>query len=341
MDPTVLLPSVHIKSTPSTIDPDSKTSVVNCRIPSVQAQIRQTTIQGLQFFADDLTHWLDGAFGDGSRPKPRDELKMIGSRFFGSKASSSASSSAIEADDDDDKTSASMVKVTITETDVTLYVPRSTGSSDGHLILALRASDLNASIESNVAGRQETVVALSIMDAMFSDETDTLSKRMILSRTAPFTLTAQNHPIVHLKFSSLTDGITGTKETSVKAVLSSFTFFVTSDITWVNDLAAFAKTPEGVFEDVVPSEITKIALDVYDGSIHLTPPSLTGAAVIVLGVLEVKTDIVSGADESLVDLLLGSSGLLVVDDMAAVLPSTAGSLNTIEAWKVGGLGESC
>jgi len=266
---------------------------------------------------------------------------MIGSRFFGSKASSSASSSAIEADDDDDKTSASMVKVTITETDVTLYVPRSTGSSDGHLILALRASDLNASIESNVAGRQETVVALSIMDAMFSDETDTLSKRMILSRTAPFTLTAQNHPIVHLKFSSLTDGITGTKETSVKAVLSSFTFFVTSDITWVNDLAAFAKTPEGVFEDVVPSEITKIALDVYDGSIHLTPPSLTGAAVIVLGVLEVKTDIVSGADESLVDLLLGSSGLLVVDDMAAVLPSTAGSLNTIEAWKVGGLGESC
>jgi autophagy-related protein 2 len=334
LDPTVLLPSVHIKSTASTIDPDLKTSAITCQIPSVEADIRQATIEGLQFFADDLTHWLDGAFGDGSRPKPRDELKMIGSRFFGgSKGSSSASSSAI-IDDEDDKKSATTLKLFITETDVSLHVPRSEGSTKDERVLAFRASDLYVAIDTNIAGRQETAVSLSIMDATFADETDLTSKRIILSRTTPFTLAAQNHPIMHLRFSSLTDGMTDTKETSIKTILSSFTFFVTSDITWISDLAAFAKTPEGVFEDVVPSEVTRIVLEVYDSSIHLTPPSLTGAAVVVLGVLEVRSDIVSGAEESLLEMTLGSSGFLLVDDTMTTASLIAGLPSSVEAWKV-------
>jgi len=312
-------------------------SAVTCRVPSVQAKIRQSTIEGLQFFADDLTHWLDGAFGDGSRPKPRDELKMIGSRFFGSKASSSASSSAIE-DEDDDKMSAATLRVFVTETHVTLHVPHSTLPSDEERVLALRASDVSATVESNIAGRQETVVVLSIMDAAFLDKTIASEKRVIMSRTTPFALAAQNHSIVNLRFSSLTDGITGTKETSIKTVLSSFTFFVTSDIAWVKDLAAFAKTPEGVFEDVVPSEVTKISMEVYDGSIHLTPPNLSGAAVIVLGVLELKTAIVSDADESIAELAVGNSGLLMVDDAATASAPPVGISSSLEAWKVSDCG---
>ena len=333
LDPTVLLPSIHINSTSSALEPDLKTSRITVRIPSVQADIRQPTIEGLQFFADDITHWLDGAFGDGSRPKPRDELKMIGSRFFGSKGSSSASSSAI-LDDDDDQKSATTLKVFITETEVRLHVPRSDMSANDERILVLRVSDLNAAIESNIAGRQETAVSLSIMDATFADETHIASKQMVFSRTTPFTLSTQNHPIVHLRFSSLTDDTADTKETSIKAVLSYFTFFVTSDITWANDLAAFVKTPEGVFEDVVPSEVTRIVLEVYEGSIHLTPPTLTGAAVVVLNVLEVKTDMISGVDESLLELVIGSSGLLLVDDTGTTISLSAGKSSSIEAWKV-------
>lgn len=65
---------------------------LDCRIPSIRANIHKSTIEGLQYFADDITQWLDGAFGDGSRPKPRDDLKLIGSRFFGPKTSTTSSS---------------------------------------------------------------------------------------------------------------------------------------------------------------------------------------------------------------------------------------------------------
>jgi autophagy-related protein 2 len=328
IDSVLLLPTVRMKNTQESAY--LKTSTITCQIPSVQAKVRQETFEGLQFFADDLTHWLDGAFGDGSRPKPRDELKMIGSRFFGSKASSSTSSSMIE-EDDDEATSATVIRVQITETDVALHVPRS-GMAGQERTLSLKASDLSATVESNTSGRQETAIILTIMDAEFADRSDAIPKR-ILGRTTPLTLTLQNHPIVHLRFSSLANKATGTKETSIKAVLSSFTISVQPDLSWIQDLAAFAKTPEGVFEDVVPSEITRIALEVYDGSIHVTPPTMPGAAVVVLGILQVKTDLVSDAEENTIDISLGRTALLLVDDVGSTVALSPGKA-AAETWKV-------
>ena len=333
-DTTVLLPSINIASTMSHSS-ELKISVVTCRIPSVQAQIRQSTIEGLQFFVDDLTHWLDGAFGDGSRPKPRDELKMIGSRFFGSKGSSSASSSVFDYKEDD-PTSATIIRIEITETDVLLHVPRSTQGDHAapERLLSLKASDLSTELRLNAAGRQETVVDVTIMDIDFSDITT--SPHRILGRTVPLTLTAKNHPIFRLRFSSLADKATDTKESDIKTTLSSFTFFVTDELAWINDLKAFAKTPEGVFEDVVPSEITRIALDIYDGSIHLVPPTLPAALVIVLGYVDIRTDVISNAEEELVDIGLSNLVMLAVDDVsstATLVPSSAGCA---ELWKTAG-----
>lgn len=335
-DPVLLLPSVSVKTAQNYLA-DVKTTSITCRIPSIQAEIRQSTIEGLQFFADDLTHWLDGAFGDGSRPKPRDELKMIGSRFFGgSKASSSASSSAIE-DEEETLTSATIIRIMITETDIALHVPRERNAKLER-ILSLRASDLSTEIKSNTTGRQETLLDLTIMDAEFADTTGAALTK-IISRTTPLTLTVQNHPIVHLRFSSLTDGETGTKETSIKTVLSSFTLFITPDIGWTKDLAAFVKTPEGVFEDVEPSEITRIALELYDASIHASASSsmggTTGAVVLVLGALELKTDLISDADDSVAEVGLRGSGLFILDDVSATTPLPSGR-PPMEAWTTAG-----
>lgn len=328
VDPVVLLPTVRLKISQSS--EDFKTSTIMCQIPSVQAKIRQETIEGLQFFADDLTHWLDGAFGDGSRPKPRDELKMIGSRFFGSKASSSTSSSMFD-EDDNETTSATVIRVQVTETDVTLLVPRS-GVAGQERTLSLQASDLCATVESNTSGRQETAITLSVMDAEFADRSGAIPDR-IMGRTTPLTLTLRNHPIVHLRFSSLANKATGTKETSIKTILSSFTVFFQPDLSWFKDLAAFAKTPEGVFEDVVPSEVTRIALEVYDGSIHVTPPTMSGAAVVILGALNIKTNLVSDAEENTVDISLGRSALFLVDDVGSTVPLTPGRAAS-DTWKV-------
>ncbi|GFZ46386.1 Autophagy-related protein 2 [Saitozyma sp. JCM 24511] len=327
-DMSPLLPFVEIKTvaTPA----QSKMQVLTARIPSVQAKIRQPTIEGLQFFADDITHWLDGAFGDGSAPKPRDDLKMIGSRFFGSKASSSASSSAIDDDDEEDDMAATRLRVSISESDIALHVPREDG---GERVLSLRASDVDAKVESNVTGRQETAFNIVVMDADFFDRSDPASPTRILGRTTPLTLTAHNSPVVSLRFSSLTDIATGTKETGIKLTSTSWTFFLTQDLAWVQELKAFAKTPEGVFEDVVPSEITRIALNLYDCSVHISAPTVGGALVLVLGSMEVRTDLVSDAEENTVEMGLAGGYVLAVDDRAAVGTLQSGYQLSVEAWR--------
>jgi len=331
VDDSVLLPVVEVKTQVerSTL---VKTSLVTCRIPSVQANIRQSTIEGLQFFADDITHWLDGAFGDDSAPKPRDDLKMIGSRFFGSKGSSSASSSAIE-DDEEDTMAATILRVIISEADIALLVPRGpTTWLSGERTLALRASDMDAKVEINTTGRQETAFSLALMDADFSDRSAAEAPSRLFGRTTPLTLTTRNQPLIQLRFSSLTDVVSETKETGIKLACSSFTLFVTSDVSWVKDLALFAKTPEGVFENVVPSEVTRISLQLNECSVHVAAPILPGAIVAVFGVVDLKTDIISDAEESLLEFGVSSSYLLAVDDLGVIGPLEPG-LVALEAWK--------
>ncbi|ORY21591.1 hypothetical protein BCR39DRAFT_553281 [Naematelia encephala] len=328
----VLLPTVDIKASDNPIT-NAKTQLVTIRVPSIQAKIRQRVIEGLQFFADDMTHWLDGAFGDGSAPKPRDDLKMIGSRFFGAKTSSSASS-LTEDDDDDDEDVATMLRLVISEVDIALHVPRL--KAETARILSLHGSDVDVKVESNIAGKKETALSVTVMDADFTDKSESSTPIRILARSTPLSLTMHTQPLLQLRFSSLMDDATGAKETGINVIGSSFTFFVTKDYAWIHEMASFAKTPEGVFEDVVPSEVTRVTLQLYDTSVHATAPNLSGAVVAVFGNVEVKTDIISDAGESVVDAVAEGIHLLLIDDTSASSQLSSGHTSSSEAWKKAG-----
>nr|XP_019013281.1 uncharacterized protein I206_01346 [Kwoniella pini CBS 10737]OCF52062.1 hypothetical protein I206_01346 [Kwoniella pini CBS 10737] len=332
IDVSPLSPNISLRSSSSSTR--GKTTIVTCRVPSIQAKIKQQTIEGLQFFADDMTHWLDGAFGDGSAPKPRDDLKMIGSRFFGAPGSTRGSSSASSSTDEDDEEelSSTILKLEISETDISLYVPLVDG---GERVLALKASDTDVKVESNLAGRHETAFSLNVMDAEFADRTDTVNPTKILGRTTPYTLTTLQQPLVHLRFTSQSNVVAQTKETGISVDLSRLTFFVKS-IDWVKDLARFAKTPEGVFEDVVPSEVTRIKVLIQDCSIHAAAPTLGGAVVLVLGVVEVSTDIRSDGEENEVKVSAGRLTVFAVDDLAAVAKMGTITGEVSETWKKAG-----
>jgi len=332
-DTSVLLPIIEVRSA---TNPSSsiKTSTITCRIPSVQAKIKQRTIEGLQFFVDDITHWLDGAFGDGSAPKPRDDLKMIGSRFFGSKGSSSASSSAEE--EEETGTTATVLRVCVTEADIALHVPTQDPAFEPGTdrILSLRGSDVDVKLESNTTGRQETALTLVLLDAEFADRTDTTIPNRILGRTTPLSLTANHHPMLNLRFSSLTHPQSGLKETGIKVILSSSTFFLHKSFSWAKDLALFAKTPEGVFEDVVPSEVTRVAISLVDCSLHAKSPTLGGAIVLVIGAMEGKADTESGAESRGAEVGLSSVVVLAVDDMMTTTELHGGYKSSAEAYQV-------
>ncbi|TXT13731.1 hypothetical protein VHUM_01098 [Vanrija humicola] len=335
-DEELLLPSVSVNSELSAAT-GVKTKAVSCKIPSVQAKIRQPTVEGLQFFADDITHWLDGAFGDGSAPKPRDDLKMIGSRFFGSKASSSASSSAV--DDEDDELAATLLRVLVSEVEVALLIPKGKqppNAGGPERIVSLHASDLDVKLESNKVNKQETSIILSAMDAdLFHLEDVTADPSRLFGRTTPLTLTTHSQPLIHLRFSSITHA-DRTKATGIKLAASACTVFVTKDLEWVQDLARYAKTPEGVFEDVVPSEVTRIQLNLNDCSAHVAAPTLDGALLVVANDLELRTALESDADEMALDLSLAGVNLLAIDDLGAAGPLQMGHPFSIEAWKRAG-----
>lgn len=335
----VLLPMVNVHSdiAPST---GLKTQSVTCRIPSVQAQIRQPTVEGLQFFADDMTHWLDGAFGDGSAPRPRDDLKMIGSRFFGSKASSSASSSMV---DEEDEPGATLLRVLISECELALVVPKALrkeqGSETSDRILSLHASDVDVKLESSTTSRQETSITLTAMDAsLFHHPDPDSTPSRIFGRTTSLNFAANTPPLINLRFSSTTHA-DRTKETGIRLTASSCGVFVTKDLDWISDLKLFIKTPEGVFEDVVPSEVTRIYLLLNDCSARVDTPTLPGALVAVASVMEVRTAMESEADESQIDIGLTGLHILAVDDLAATtdLADIQSSFqNSLDAWKRAG-----
>jgi hypothetical protein len=68
----------------------SQQQSLRVRLPSVRVDVGKELADGLQYFADDLSRWLDEAFDEmedgeptGGGRKKRDEMKLIGSRFFG------------------------------------------------------------------------------------------------------------------------------------------------------------------------------------------------------------------------------------------------------------------
>lgn len=337
-DEGVLLPMVNIHSEFAPVT-GVKTQSVTCKIPCVQAKIRQPTVEGLQFFADDMTHWLDGAFGDGSAPRPRDDLKMIGSRFFGSKASSSASSSG-DYDEEDDFGSATLFRLAISEVEMALLVPKVKGVTESaagaERILSLRASDVDVKLESNTTNKQETSVTLTAMDADLFHIADPDSEpSRLFGRTTPLNYSTHTQPLVNLRFSSITHE-DRTKETGIRLTTNACTVFVTKDLEWVHDLALYAKTPEGVFEDVVPSEVTRITLMIYDCSVHVSAPTMPGALLAVTSAIEVRTVMESESDDVTVDIGVSGLNLLAIDDRKAATPLQLGHSTSVEAWRRAG-----
>ncbi|WVQ71457.1 hypothetical protein IAR50_000994 [Cryptococcus sp. DSM 104548] len=324
-----LLPSVSIStvtSSPLTDASSPKTTLVTCKIPAIHSTLYRSLVIGLQYFADDTTRWLDGTFSDGSA-KPRDELKMIGSRFFGGSRGSEASS---EVEEEEVKGSGIRVAVEINEVDLELYVPR-VEDGGGERMLSLKASDLDVQMETHPA-KNETAITVSVMDLDFSDVSSETSKR-ILGRTTPFTLTSHQAPILHLRFVSSTDLLTTMKESNISLALSHFTFAIHKEIIWLQELLAFIKPPEGVFENLSPTDVTKLSVTLSSASALLVPPNVPGSIVIIAREVEGRTEMRRGAEENPVHVGIGGLGALAIEGDSGPL-EVAGNLSDI--WKKAG-----
>jgi autophagy-related protein 2 len=89
----------------------------------------------------------------------------------------------------------------------------------------------------------------------------------------------------------------------------------------------------------VPSEVTRISIQLDDTSVHVAAPTHPGALVLSLGHLAVSTELVSDATGKTVEIAGSGIRTLLIDDLKAPLPEKGQShrpLTGPEHWKVSG-----
>lgn len=94
-----------------------------------------------------------------------------------------------------------------------------------------------------------------------------------------------------------------------------------------------------MFESVVPSERTRLAVGVVDVSVRLKAPEYPGAAVLHLGEADFSTELVGNSTESAFNLSVSSLHFLIVDSIRDAIEATettqAPGGHGVGLWKVG------
>ncbi|KIJ44231.1 hypothetical protein M422DRAFT_252242 [Sphaerobolus stellatus SS14] len=85
------------------------------------------------------------------------------------------------------------------------------------------------------------------------------------------------------------------------------------------DLSLFIKAPEGAFETVVPSERTKISVTIRDGSVHISGEDHPGGIVLRMGEVQLETEIVGQAPETILAMAVTDTQALFLDDLSSIV----------------------
>ncbi|EJD44143.1 hypothetical protein AURDEDRAFT_185172 [Auricularia subglabra TFB-10046 SS5] len=298
-------------------------SSLEVTLPAAHGLLSKPVLDGLQYWADDLTQWAERTFGSPSPPNSSVESDVIGSRWFEHRAESLASSSAgsgyASGMQRKAKATEMVVRVVLQEANVQMFMARA--SSDGSIRpLTLSLADMDLLLESKPEGRNETLITLSFMDLRIVDKSANDDTVDILGLTSERTFSSPAHPLVKLRFASSTDAGSGAKEIRVRLTLYGFTYTLSSDLGWLQDLAAFVKNPPGTFEAVVPTERTRISIKIIDGSVHVVAAGHDGAVALALTDMELATELLGDSPDIALTIDAGELALFAVDDMAADVP---------------------
>ncbi|KAK0197033.1 hypothetical protein F5146DRAFT_1013780 [Armillaria mellea] len=311
---TVLLPRIVVTKSIHT-----STLALIVSIPSVYVNMSKPALDGLQYWADDVTQSLERAFGPVPGSDDSDRSSIIGSRFFTQSRSGSGSETTTRASKP--KQTETAVKVTISEVFIRIALPRKSEVSVPVRPLDLYASDVDILVEMKPDGKDETVVTVGVMDLALKNSNTSSAFETYLSLTAPRSLTATPQCLLRLQFTSLVIPETTAKESRIKISLWGFTYKLYPNIGWTTDIAEFIKAPPGAFESVIPSE--------------RTPPKHPGSVVVHIGDLEFGTNLVGSSSDVSFRLSVPALALLAINDTSDIAePNFASSSrNGVSYWR--------
>ncbi|KAK7054763.1 autophagy-related protein 2 [Paramarasmius palmivorus] len=299
----------------------SVTSTLNLILPSVIANVSKEIVDGLQYWADDVSQTLQNSFDNGKQADfgSRD-TSIIGSKYFVASRAGSGDGSTFEANEKKDDVA---VKVVIHETFIRILLPRKQSPGSPTVPFDVLASDVDVLVEVKPEGKDQMVITLAVMELSVRNHASAPQNVTLLSLSSPRNLLVASKPLLKLRFTSLTIPESTSKESRVRVSLWGFTFNFSPDISWITDLVAFASAPPGAFETVVPSERTKINLKIGNGSIKVTAPKHPGAFILHIGEVEFSTEISGSSTTNDLNFAVTSVAFLAIDDVADVNPSAS------------------
>lgn len=355
-----LLPRVqvsHVADTSAGLSLGSKQQEVRDRcsvsIPSVKLELGKSQLDSLQYMADDLTQsinlWTSDDLND-SDTLDAEDLKILGSRFFGSRAGMSIMSSSTDSTETARaSTRNSSLLVIMSEASIRLWLPdlvlgadnvdtAGTGHGGSPKSLLLTASDFKLSFDSDKA-RNTTRIEMRVPQMQLSAESGSASKEISSSRLAYRTMETSLDDRSHdtmllLVLEAYAEPGTSYREQNVDLTLSSVTLSPSFDAELIPRIKRFLKAPAGVFENVEPNEVTRISFKAKDCSIWVAPPSTTSRAAVAIGELSVKTKLTSHAPKTSIKLAIGDLDLYAAEAELSESSSsrTAAAKSAAEHW---------
>ncbi|TFY72678.1 hypothetical protein EVG20_g338 [Dentipellis fragilis] len=275
--------------------------VVAVDVPSVHVEFTKAIFDGLQFWADDVSQFAEhfSRFMTMQRKPQKEDFRTMDTGHLDGRQSTS---------------SETLVKLNVSEAYLRVMLAQDEGPSPSTRPLDILASDIDVLLEVAPEGKDETMLTLSVMDVNIMNFYGSPGQLLLSSFASEGTLLRR--PLLKLGFNSLVDLESKGKESRVNVTLFGFLFDFHPDMGWLEAVGRFVKSPPGAFESVVPSERTRIAVKVNDGSIRLFAPVHAGALVLHIGDFHFSTEIAGNSSELKLLISAPSLAVLLTDDNA-------------------------
>ncbi|KAK7467202.1 autophagy-related protein 2 [Stygiomarasmius scandens] len=297
-------------------------SVLNLSLPSIFVDLTKESLDSLQYWIDDVSQLgqlaSNGADTDSDTEKAASRNpSLIGSRFFVQSRSGSGDTSLLSPDIPP-AASETVIKLQITEACIRIKLPRLSEEPVVVRPFDILGSDIDVLVELKPGGKDATVVTTSIMQLIAKNWNANDSADTLLSSVATRNLLSAPEPLLKLEFMSGQIPQTTSKESSVRLSLWGFTYNFKPDIAWVTDFISFVAAPPGAFENVMPSEKTRLSLTVKDSSIKATTLHHPGALVLHMGILKFTINLIGDSPDLAFALSVPAAGILAIDNVADI-----------------------
>ncbi|KAJ1032669.1 hypothetical protein NDA16_000692 [Ustilago loliicola] len=303
---------------------------------SVKVELGKQQLDSLQYMADDVTQsvnlWSSDDLDDTDN-LDAEGLKILGSRFFGSRAGMSIMSASTDSTATARTSSkSSSLLVTVIEASIRLWLPstkddqQASGGDRGasSKSLLLLTSDFELLFDSDKT-RNITRIEIRVPQMQLSVEAgsafEETSSSLLAYRTMEKSLDDRDqNAMLLLVLEAYAEPGTSYREQNVDLALCSITLSPSFDEELIPRVKRLFKAPAGVFENVEPNEVTRFSFKAKNCSIHVTPPGTSHRASLAIGEASVKTRLTSHAPKTAVKLAIGDLDLYAIESEATNTP---------------------